>query len=272
MRDLNVPRLFEKGSVHPMKLLQFLHSLTAGGDPTAKASPLAYASHIGQDRWVAECFSFKKGGYFLDFGAFDGVTISNSLFLERMLDWKGICVEPNPTYYPRLCVERRVVTINAALWPTARQSLKLCDAHGLSSVEQYAGQDSNADLRQQITRAWVSVDSVNPAELMTRFAVPEYVEYLSLDTEGCECEILEVIDFAVYKIALITVEHNHHAASQARARRLLNRHGYCVVQNRNDDWFWHPDHLKAMTAAAGLPLVDPEQKFQEIYDTYPITC
>jgi hypothetical protein len=44
-----------------------------------------FASRIFQDRWVSEVFRKRKGGYFLDFGAFDGVGLSNTLYLERHL-------------------------------------------------------------------------------------------------------------------------------------------------------------------------------------------
>lgn len=56
---------------------------------------MEYYSHIGQDKWVAETFRRARGGYFLDFGAFDGITTSNTIVLEKELGWTGICVEPN---------------------------------------------------------------------------------------------------------------------------------------------------------------------------------
>lgn len=232
----------------------------------------AYSSHIGQDRWVAECFSFKRDGYFLDFGAFDGVTISNTLYLERELGWSGICVEPNPRYFRELCESRRSVNVNAALWPEPRLSVQLCDAHGLSSLEQFVDHDSNAEIRADISLGMVAVDTVNPAELIARFDAPEYVEYLSLDTEGSECDILEAIDFAACKVALLTVEHNHHEENKARARGLLEPLGYRVLQNRNDDWFYHPAHLRRLTEAAGIPPVDPEQVYRDLYDSYVIVA
>jgi len=75
--------------------------------PPPRGIALNYMSHIGQDAWVAECMQYKKGGFFLDFGAFDGKTISNTYMLEKDLEWKGICVEPNPRYFNLLC-ERRM--------------------------------------------------------------------------------------------------------------------------------------------------------------------
>ena len=40
----------------------------------------------------------KRGGFFVELGAGDGVDLSNTLALERHLDWGGICIEPSPQF------------------------------------------------------------------------------------------------------------------------------------------------------------------------------
>ena len=52
-----------------------------------------FYSQVGQDKWVCEYFNYKKGGFFLDIGAADGITINNTYYLEKELEWKGICIE-----------------------------------------------------------------------------------------------------------------------------------------------------------------------------------
>jgi len=53
----------------------------------------------GQDVFVAELLSFKKNGVFVDIGANDGVTISNTWYFEKELGWDGIAIEPIPQIY-----------------------------------------------------------------------------------------------------------------------------------------------------------------------------
>jgi hypothetical protein len=53
-------------------------------------------SQYGQDQFVAEYLKRKRKGYFLDSGAADGVLGSNTLLLEKVYDWSGICIEPLP--------------------------------------------------------------------------------------------------------------------------------------------------------------------------------
>ena len=52
-----------------------------------------YFSQFGQDKWVAEeIFNFKKGGYFLELAAADGIYLSNTYFLEKYLTWEGVTI------------------------------------------------------------------------------------------------------------------------------------------------------------------------------------
>ena len=228
---------------------------------------MQYFSHIGQDRWVAEVFNLKKNGYFLDFGAFDGITISNTYWLEKTLMWNGICVEPNPTFYPELCKLRTSTTVNSALWPESRQKIEFCDAHGLSSFKIYQKCDSNSDVRINATLAIITVDTINPTELLDRFNAPKLIEYLNLDVEGCEYEVLSSINLFEYKIALMTIEHNHDEEKKNKIRKYLHEYGYEVIQNRNDDYFFNRNTIKLISSDN---YSDPVKTFKDIYSTYKI--
>ena len=228
---------------------------------------MRYASHIGQDAWVAESLQFKRNGFFLDFGAFDGETISNTYALEKELGWRGICVEPNPRFYPSLCRCRKCITVNVALWPQSRELLRFVDAHGLSAIETYKDADANAGRRDQATHGVIEVDTLNPTELLKRFEAPYLIDFLSLDVEGAEYEVLTALDLQTYAIALMTIEHNHDLPRQLKIRAYLARFGYEVVQNCNDDFFFHRAHLaRAMGGSAGV--VDPLTVFGRIQGRY----
>lgn len=252
---------------------------SAGGHRTAIITPqksesafpaaMKYHSHIGQDAWVAECLQFKRNGFFLDFGAFDGETISNTLALEETLGWQGICVEPDPRYYSALCACRRCITVNVALWPKSRELVRFLDAHGLSCIEEFSAGDSNAQRRRDATQSVIEVDTLNPTELLARFDAPKLIDYLSLDLEGAEYDILTALDLETYAIALMTIEHNHDRARQEKMRRYLAQFGYEVVQNRNDDFFFHRGHLARLLEGRGAP-ADPVAICHRLEATYPI--
>ena len=52
-------------------------------------------SYQGQDLFVLEVLGGIRGGYFLDSGASNGISGSNSRLLELSFGWTGICIEPN---------------------------------------------------------------------------------------------------------------------------------------------------------------------------------
>jgi hypothetical protein len=74
-----------------------------------------FFSQAGQDKWVVEFFKFKENGFFLDIGAYDGIEYSNSYYLEKNLNWNGICIEANPTIYKKLISNRNCECLNVAV-------------------------------------------------------------------------------------------------------------------------------------------------------------
>jgi hypothetical protein len=69
-------------------------------------------SQLGQDLCVLEQTNYKKGG-FVEFGATDGVLLSNSYLLEKEFGWQGLCAEHNPKYFKQL-QKNRNCTVNEA--------------------------------------------------------------------------------------------------------------------------------------------------------------
>lgn len=229
---------------------------------------MRYHSHFGHDQWVAETFNFRRDAYFLDFGAFDGVTASNTLALERDLGWRGIAVEANPTYYPSLCRSRSCITINAALWRNSRRVVEMVNAHGLSCVADHINFDGHERERQDISKGHFNIETISPNDLLRRFDAPDRIEYLSLDIEGCEAEVLKSIDLGYYQIALMSIEHSHVPERQTAIRRHLLPLGYEVFERFHDDWFFHRQYL----ADRQLPneTFDPVRAFERVCNTYVI--
>ena len=61
---------------------------------------MRFFSQLGQDRYLLEnFFRGKRGGVFVDIGAYDGQTFSNTLFFERSMAWTGLCIEPLPSAF-----------------------------------------------------------------------------------------------------------------------------------------------------------------------------
>ena len=67
-----------------------------------------------------------------------------------------------------------------------------------------------------------------------------FIEYLSLDTEGSEYEILKGFDFSKYTFGYIDVEHNFEEPTRTHIRNLLEENGYIYIcENNWDDCYKH---------------------------------
>ena len=69
------------------------------------------------DRVLYETFfKDKKGGFFVECGAFDGLTECSCKFFEESMGWTGVNIEPTPYAYSRLVINRpNTLNINKAL-------------------------------------------------------------------------------------------------------------------------------------------------------------
>jgi hypothetical protein len=83
------------------------------------------------------------------------------------------------------------------------------------------------------------VETVTLEDLLSTHKAPSYIEFLSIDTEGSEYEILSAFDFARYSFGLICVEHNF-TNNREKIRELLTANGYSQVLHEYsafDDWY-----------------------------------
>ena len=74
-----------------------------------------------------------------------------------------------------------------------------------------------------------------------KYDAPQRIDYLSIDTEGSEFEILKEFDFRKYTFSIITVEHNY-TAKRESIFQILSSHGYQRVLteiSKFDDWYVH---------------------------------
>ena len=148
-----------------------------------------YYSQAAQDVWVAKKFEYKKNGYFLDVGAYDGIQISNTYFLEKELGWSGICIEANPSVFNSLALNRKSLNLNVA-------------------VSNYQGVGMFLDDSISTDGRGVNVDFDTLNNILEKSEAPEIIDYLSIDIEGHEFTVLEDFDFSKWHINCMTVEHN----------------------------------------------------------------
>ncbi|MEE2785024.1 MAG: FkbM family methyltransferase [Pseudomonadota bacterium] len=199
-------------------------------------------SQLGQDRWVLEQSGHKRQGYFVEFGATDGVLLSNTYLLEREFDWQGLVAEPNPVYFEKLKNNRHCTVSDACIGPVSGETVQFVLAKEYGGIADFIGQDKHlarrrayADLGKTLSVTTVSLD-----DFLKAHGAPKRIDYLSIDTEGSEYVILKDFPFDEWEIGLITIEHNN-GPTQQPLRNLLCAQGYVVEQVKWDDWYSLPN-------------------------------
>ncbi|MBO6556979.1 MAG: FkbM family methyltransferase [Pseudomonadales bacterium] len=162
-------------------------------------------SALSQDLFVLHELDFKRNGFFVEFGACDGLLGSNTLLLEQKFGWRGILAEPSKQFQKALQRNRPDQRLDfRCVWRNSDEMLEFVEAGPLSGVVESIG----LDLRNK-THPTYSVQSVSLGDLLESHGAPKTIDYLSIDTEGSELEILQSFDFDRYDIKVITCEHNH---------------------------------------------------------------
>lgn len=193
-------------------------------------------SQLLQDLWICYELNEKRNGFFVEFGATDGVINSNTWLLEKKLGWKGILSEPNPTWHSRLSENRGAAIDRRCVSSASGKRLAFLATDGsdpeLSAIAEFAGGDHFAEVRAAGNE--IEVESVSLDDLLLEHKAPETIDYLSIDTEGSEYDILSHFDFSRYVIDFISVEQN--AKTGAQIERLLSACGYIRVFKEFSQW------------------------------------
>lgn len=204
-------------------------------------------SQLGQDLFALAFAGSTSPKFFVEFGATDGVSLSNTWLLEKKLGWNGILAEPAKTWHNALAKNRNCNTDARCV---ARQSgLKYqflevdnCESGSpeLSSIEAYANNgDWASNIRISNSNRY-EVETISLNDLLDQHNAPKDIQFLSLDTEGSELEILQGYDFAERSIWSICVEHNYVEKTRHETQALLAEKGYKrVLQqiSKFDDWY-----------------------------------
>jgi FkbM family methyltransferase len=198
-------------------------------------------SQFGQEVEVIKFYKNKPFGFFVEIGAHNGKKLSNTYMLESQFKWKGICVEPNPQKYELLCKNRRrSFCCDRAVYSESNKELIFDIAN---NDDLLSGISETIDFHKNFVdtnKSQILVNTISFFDLLEKYNAPSFIEYLSLDTEGSEYEILKSLDFQKYIFGLIHVEHNFVEPKRSQINELLTSNGYeFIKENHIDDVYKH---------------------------------
>ncbi len=196
-------------------------------------------AQLRQDLFALSQSNFKRSGYFVEFGATNGVSISNTHLLEKEFAWAGILAEPAKCWHDELRKNRSCNIETNCVWGDSKTILKFNEVGmaELSTIDSY----SNGDALKRARKGGrtYSVQSISLQDMLEKHNAPKLIDYLSVDTEGSELDILKAFDFTRYDIRVVSVEHNYTAARK-KIYDLMFSNGYLRVHedlSDFDDWY-----------------------------------
>ena len=169
-----------------------------------------FASQSGQDKIIKNSFfRSKKNGYFVEIGAFDGVLGSNCIHFEKSMKWEGIAIEPSKIQFQKLSKNRNCKVLNKAISSTEKDVEFIEVIEGLTQMSGINNDDYSAktiiknDENTKFNKIKLKTSTFN------KNVLNKEIDYLSMDIEGAELDVLQSINFKEYIIKVISVENNN---------------------------------------------------------------
>jgi FkbM family methyltransferase len=194
-------------------------------------------------------------GYFVEFGACDGVYLSNTFLLETYYGWNGLLVEPSK-HYNKVLQNKRTSTIDELCVSDKTgdtvEFVEVTNLQGLSGIAEFAFNDIHTQTRIDQGKRY-DVSTISLKDLLDKHNAPEVIDYLSIDTEGSEHSILSVYDFS-RKFKVVSIEHNN-TYQKDLINDLMISKGYVQVlpeESKWDSWFVLPEVYENLTRRLGI--------------------
>ncbi|NJO89542.1 MAG: FkbM family methyltransferase [Chloroflexia bacterium] len=158
----------------------------------------------------------------MDIGAHDGITFSNTYIFEQ-LGWRGICIEPNPAIFPQLKKNRYCEVSDKAICEIdgSVNFIQVGHPGGKGEyTEMLSGIANKYDIKhmsrviKESAQQGVQMKNLKIDGARFNSVVSEKnIDYLSIDVEGSELDIISVIPFDQYNIKVISIENNFRDAA-----------------------------------------------------------
>lgn len=184
-----------------------------------------YGQH-GEDIYLEQLFSNVVNGVCIEVGAYDGVSLSNTLHFEEK-GWRALCIEPIKVSFEKCKMIRKECyeccisdkDTEDKTFTIFHLNDNLCAISSLKPDQRLI--DSHKKLITNITTSSVKVRSLN--SLLEELKFPKVIDFISIDTENTELDVLKGIDLNVYNVKLFVVENNY---NEPFCEEYLSQYGY----------------------------------------------
>lgn len=170
-----------------------------------------YGQHH-EDKFISSLFPQDYKGVCVDVGAYDGKSMSNTLYFEER-GWRCLCIEPIEEEYNKCLACRKenvMCCVSDADKPDQSFTVfNLGDNRSAISSLQPDGRLIQSHLHMISSVDVRSVPVRSLTSLLEEHHFPTDIDFVSIDTENTELDVLKGIDFSKYNIKLFVIENNY---------------------------------------------------------------
>ena len=195
--------------------------------------------------FVVSLFQGMSGGSFIDVGANDGILWSNTLVLEEGYNWTGLCIEPHPAAFEKLRKNRKMECLNIGA-SDQDETLEFCSIDGyaemLSGFTKFYCETHKKRVEEETKRhndkvSYLKIQSRKLGDILREKNVHR-INYLSIDTEGSELQVLKGAYLEENFFNVISCEDNY---GNEDVKNYLKGFGYSFLTKICGDAFYGHD-------------------------------
>jgi FkbM family methyltransferase len=215
---------------------------TGGVDQGTNSQERTYWGLEELDRKIEKYLNYDNG-YYVELGANDGQLSSNTLYYERHKNWRGVLVEPAPNLFLQ-CRRNRsdknhIACAACVAFDYKEEFVKLLYSDSMSvslGVESdIADRVAHAELGRQFLRSGETVFTFGAIartlnSILRDAKAPHTIDFLSLDVEGSELDVLKGVDHDDFEFRYMLIE----CRDVARLQAYLAPLGYELAERLND--------------------------------------
>ncbi|XP_046415949.1 uncharacterized protein LOC124177538 isoform X1 [Neodiprion fabricii] len=224
--------MFDPGLLEEMRKKWIVNRYNASL-PYNLDNPEVIDPSMGQAAKINEVFKNMTNGFFIECGAYDGQTRSNTLFFERYLNWTGILIEADPINYRKLQQKNRKAYLSNTCLSTKKYPMlgTFLMADNIGRLHKEHGTDEEGLENTPDVAHHGEHIKIQCLPLASYVAALDFkrVDYFSLDIEGQELEVLETIPFDKIDIKTLSVEYIHGDNSLELMSSMMAKRGYDVI-------------------------------------------
>ena len=186
-------------------------------------------SQVFQDLFVCYFSDLKNKGIFIEIGGGNGMDLSNTYMLEKKFSWRGVICEPDNRLHADILAKRKCFLEKKPVHNSSNKKIYF------SFKEPY---DSFITSKWSTSAKKMSAISLNT--LIKKYKLGKNIDYISIDTEGNELDIIKKFNFKKFNVKIFTIEHNFKKNKRESIYKILKKNNYerlFKYISYMDDWY-----------------------------------